>query len=82
MTTRWQKSSFSSGNGGENCVELARLPGGRVLLRESTRPGTVLDGSRARGAALLAAVKQERFAPLPLPRPFPHRPPPLSRTGR
>ncbi|MFD7508210.1 DUF397 domain-containing protein [Streptomyces sp. NPDC059853] len=68
MTTRWQKSSFSSG-GGENCLELAAAPapggGGRlglVLLRESDRPETVLAATRARVAALLAAVaQQERF---------------------
>ncbi|MFE1360356.1 MULTISPECIES: DUF397 domain-containing protein [Streptomyces] len=79
MTTRWQKSTFSSG-GGENCLELAAAPapgGGRlglVLLRESDRPETVLAATRARVAALLAAVaQQERFV-LPVRPARPTRP--------
>ncbi|MBG0829244.1 DUF397 domain-containing protein [Planomonospora sp. ID67723] len=30
----WAKSPFSGGNGG-NCVEIAKLPGGRVGVRDS-----------------------------------------------
>ena len=32
----WRKSSFS--NGGEQCVEIADLPGGGVALRDSKNP--------------------------------------------
>ncbi|SFD61444.1 DUF397 domain-containing protein [Streptomyces aidingensis] len=32
----WHKSPFS--NGGENCVEVAQLPGGAVALRDSKNP--------------------------------------------
>lgn len=34
---QWRKSSRSSTNGG-NCVEVARLAGGRVAIRDSKRP--------------------------------------------
>lgn len=33
----WRKSSFSGGNGGTNCVEVA-LPAGAVLVRDSKDP--------------------------------------------
>ncbi|MEU9830239.1 DUF397 domain-containing protein [Streptosporangium sp. NPDC048047] len=33
----WVKSPFSGGNGG-NCVEVARLSGGRVGVRDSKDP--------------------------------------------
>ncbi|MEO3754286.1 DUF397 domain-containing protein [Streptomyces sp. B6B3] len=50
----WQKSSFSSADVNQNCVEIARAPqGGHVWLRESDEPGTVLTTSPARLAALL-----------------------------
>ncbi|MEV6499660.1 DUF397 domain-containing protein [Streptomyces prunicolor] len=34
---QWQKSSFSNGNDGANCVEVA-ASGGELLLRESDDP--------------------------------------------
>ncbi|HEY8201521.1 MAG TPA: DUF397 domain-containing protein [Actinomycetota bacterium] len=34
---RWQKSSFSA-NANNNCVEMARLPGGKVAVRNSRDP--------------------------------------------
>src|ERR1700741_3253225 len=33
----WRKSSYSNPSG--DCVETARLPSGRVAVRDSTRPG-------------------------------------------
>lgn len=33
----WRKSRFSNPSG--NCVEIARLPGGRVAVRDSRDPG-------------------------------------------
>ena len=32
---RWRKSSFSSGDGGNNCVEVAFLPDGTVAVRDT-----------------------------------------------
>ena len=31
----WRKSSFSGGNGGSGCVEVALLPGGEVAVRDT-----------------------------------------------
>jgi hypothetical protein len=51
---RWQKSSFSTGDPNQDCVEIARAPqGGEVWLRESEEPGTVLVTTPGRLAALL-----------------------------
>jgi Domain of unknown function (DUF397) len=33
----WRKSSYSGG--GNQCVEVAALPGGRVAVRDSQNPG-------------------------------------------
>ncbi|WP_030376852.1 MULTISPECIES: DUF397 domain-containing protein [unclassified Streptomyces] len=38
---KWQKSSFSSGSDGANCVELAQGEG-ETLLRESDEPRRIL----------------------------------------
>ncbi|MCX5235852.1 DUF397 domain-containing protein [Streptomyces prunicolor] len=38
---QWQKSSFSNGNDGANCVEVA-VPEGELLLRESDDPTRIL----------------------------------------
>jgi Domain of unknown function (DUF397) len=55
----WQKSSFSGGGSGEDCVELAAektLPAA-IHLRESDNPATVLTANRPGLAAFLAAIK-------------------------
>lgn len=39
--TQWQKSTFSSGTDGSNCVELA-AEDGKLLLRESDAPDRIL----------------------------------------
>lgn len=51
MSVQWQKSSFS-GAGGEECVELGREEG-RILLRESDAPDTVIATTPARLNALV-----------------------------
>ncbi|MFI0741993.1 DUF397 domain-containing protein [Streptomyces sp. NPDC021100] len=38
----WRKSSFSSGIGNQDCVEVAALEPGILYLRESEDPKTVL----------------------------------------
>jgi hypothetical protein len=52
----WQKSSYSSGDVNQTCVELAHAPGGLVHLRESDIPGKVLTTTPTRLAALLRAI--------------------------
>jgi len=51
----WRKSSYSNPSG--NCVETARLPAGRVVVRDSKRPGPVLIFTHGEWAAFLAAVR-------------------------
>jgi hypothetical protein len=53
----WQKSSFSE-PGGDTCVELATAPTGRVHLRESEEPGTVVETTATALGALLRAVRK------------------------
>ncbi|MCX4972928.1 DUF397 domain-containing protein [Streptomyces sp. NBC_00554] len=50
--TQWQKSTFSSGTDGSNCVELAAKDG-KLLLRESDDPDRILPLSRTGVTALL-----------------------------
>ncbi|MGW6524010.1 DUF397 domain-containing protein [Streptomyces sp. NPDC054962] len=57
---RWYKSGRSGGNG--NCVELARLSGGDVAVRNSRFPeGPVLVYAREEIAAFLGGVKGGEF---------------------
>ena len=51
----WRKSSYSNPSG--NCVETARLSAGRVVVRDSKRPGPVLIFTHGEWAAFLAAVR-------------------------
>jgi hypothetical protein len=53
---KWQKSSFSGGAEGNNCLELSASPAGPAL-RESDDPATVLTTTPSRLAALLDTVK-------------------------
>ncbi|WP_455358643.1 DUF397 domain-containing protein [Streptomyces sp. SYSU K21746] len=62
---RWQKSSFSGGGSGDDCVELAATPAG-IHLRESDRPASVLTTPSVR--ALIGAIKTGRFAQSAAPR--------------
>ncbi|MDX2700768.1 DUF397 domain-containing protein [Streptomyces ipomoeae] len=52
--TQWQKSSFSSGPDGSNCVEVAH-GSAELLLRESDDPGRVLSLAPA---ALIAFIRE------------------------
>ncbi|MEV0274817.1 DUF397 domain-containing protein [Streptomyces sp. NPDC050610] len=53
---KWQKSSFSGGDDGDNCLELAAVDG-MVWLRESDAPSDVIAATPAALRALLRAVK-------------------------
>ncbi|MFD0851225.1 DUF397 domain-containing protein [Actinomadura adrarensis] len=59
---KWRKSSHS-GNGGMDCVEVARIPGSRfILARDSKQP----DGPRQRYeltemSTLIASIKAGRY---------------------
>ncbi|MEO3750869.1 DUF397 domain-containing protein [Streptomyces sp. B6B3] len=59
----WQKSSFS-GEPHQNCLELATAPDGRVYVRESDDPATVLTVSPAAARALFACLRGGRFQAL------------------
>ncbi|MGW3407857.1 DUF397 domain-containing protein [Streptomyces sp. NPDC000888] len=50
--TQWQKSSFSGGADGNECVELAAAEG-KLLLRESDTPDRILPLTRTGLTALL-----------------------------
>jgi uncharacterized protein DUF397 len=54
--TNWQKSSFSGGGDGNNCLELSAAPTGPAF-RESDTPAVVLTTTGARLEALLSAIK-------------------------
>ncbi|MEV6178806.1 DUF397 domain-containing protein [Streptomyces sp. NPDC052015] len=58
MTTpeNWQKSSYSGGGDGNDCLELAATPTTRHL-RESDTPATVLTTTPTTVAHLLAGIR-------------------------
>lgn len=56
---QWQKSSFSSGSDGSNCVELAHGDG-TLLIRESEEPDRILAVSPESLAALLIRIRADR----------------------
>jgi hypothetical protein len=53
----WQKSSFSGGGDGAECLEVSAPDGRRLRLRESDVPQSVLDTSPAALAGLIRYVK-------------------------
>jgi hypothetical protein len=54
----WQKSSFSGGGDGSNCLELASTPT-TLRLRESDTPTTILTTSPAPLTHLLDAIRAQ-----------------------
>jgi hypothetical protein len=56
----WQKSSFSSGGDGGQCVELAAVAD-RILVRESDDPEAVVITSREKLRAFVLGVKAGEF---------------------
>lgn len=59
---RWRTSSFSNSDGGNNCVEVAFLPEGRVAVRDTkarSRPPHV--HTAAAWAAFLSGVHSGEF---------------------
>jgi hypothetical protein len=54
---RWQKSSYSDGGDGGQCVEVAATPDS-LLLRESEQPDTLVTASPLGLRALLGAIKR------------------------
>ncbi|MER6090089.1 DUF397 domain-containing protein [Streptomyces bluensis] len=57
--TQWQKSTFSSGTDGSNCVELAHSRA-MLLLRESGDPTRILRVPATAVAALLRDIQGGR----------------------
>lgn len=56
----WRRSSFSGGNGGTECVEVA-LPRGAAVVRDSKdADGAVLHVGRSGWVSLLGAVRHLR----------------------
>ncbi|MET7854461.1 DUF397 domain-containing protein [Streptomyces avermitilis] len=56
---KWQKSSFSGGGNGNECVELAH-GNSTLLLRESDDPSRILPLTRGSLAALLGRIHADR----------------------
>ncbi|GAA3990376.1 MULTISPECIES: DUF397 domain-containing protein [Streptomyces] len=56
---QWQKSTFSSGSDGANCVELA-VHEERLLLRESDAPDRILQVTQDGLSALLRRLQADR----------------------
>jgi hypothetical protein len=58
----WRKSSFSQGNGGGGCVEVAVIPGGEVAVRDTKdRARTPHRHSAAAWRAFLTGVRAGEF---------------------
>lgn len=55
----WLKSSFS-GEGGNNCVEIAATSSEGIALRESESPGHILTTNRAALRALVRTLKADQ----------------------
>jgi len=58
----WRKSSRSNGNGGNNCVAVAFLPGGATAVRDSKNPsGPALMFTQGEWDAFVGGVKDGEF---------------------
>lgn len=61
---RWRKSSFSGGGDAGNgaCIEAARLPGGRIAIRDSKNPDrAVVLVASTQLAAFIDGIKARDF---------------------
>jgi hypothetical protein len=63
MSLKWQKSSFSGGGEGNDCLELASTPT-TLHLRESDAPTTILTTTPTALSHLLAGIRTDA-APTP-----------------
>ncbi|MFI1954924.1 DUF397 domain-containing protein [Streptomyces xinghaiensis] len=62
-SVQWQKSSFSGGTTGNECLELA--PGAdRIRIRESDDPGVVVTTTPGSLRALIRGIKEGEFGRL------------------
>ncbi|MFJ2776463.1 DUF397 domain-containing protein [Kitasatospora sp. NPDC087315] len=57
----WQKSSFSGGDDGHSCIELAPGTGDLRHLRESDDPDVVITTSTAKLRAFILGAKAGEF---------------------
>ncbi|MFF1907868.1 DUF397 domain-containing protein [Kitasatospora sp. NPDC058218] len=57
----WQKSSYSEGEGSNNCLELASGAGDLRHLRESDDPDVVVTTDAAKLRAFILGVKAGEF---------------------
>lgn len=59
---QWQKSTYSGGAAGNECMELA-CSEGELLLRESDDPARILPLTPTTLAALLHRIREQRTGP-------------------
>jgi len=60
--SHWFKSSYSNGNGGNNCVEVRRLPRpGLVQVRNSKAPEGVIHFTKEEWDAFIKGAKDGEF---------------------
>lgn len=57
----WTKSSFSNGNGGNNCLEVSVTSSGMIAVRNSTTPRIITYFTKSEWTAFLAGVKAGEF---------------------
>ncbi|WP_369042260.1 DUF397 domain-containing protein [Streptomyces sp. Midd1] len=60
--TAWQKSSYSGGGSGSDCVEVAPLHGGRAIRDSKNVQAGELRLTEAHMAAFLAGVKNAKLS--------------------
>jgi hypothetical protein len=58
---KWQKSSFSSGDGNSECLEVSRGEDGLVRIRESDEPDVVAVTTPAKWNAFIKGIKAGEF---------------------
>jgi Domain of unknown function (DUF397) len=65
VKSQWRKSTYSSGNGADNCVEVAHSLPATVPVRDSKDPGgPVLAFPRTAWVAFIAGLKAGDFPPI------------------